>query len=239
MYRDKKIIAIIPARSGSKGLKDKNIKELNGKPLISYTIEAANESRIFDKVFVSTDSEKYAEISRKYGADVPFLRSAENSTDKAGSWEVVKEVLSKLDEKYDIVILLQPTSPLRNAQNIKEAIDLFFEKNADSVISVTETDHPIFWCNTLNENLSLKNFIKKEYNKNRQALPKSYTVNGAIYIVKTEFLNDLSKFNLYGDKSFAYIMERINSVDIDGELDFIYVQAILKKYEYNNVCMQS
>jgi CMP-N,N'-diacetyllegionaminic acid synthase len=153
MYNNKKIIAIIPARSGSKGLKDKNIKELKGKPLIAYTIEAAKKSEIFDRIIVSTDSEKYAEISKKYEAEVPFLRSNENSGDKAGSWEVVKEVLSKLDEKYDIVILLQPTSPLRTSQNIKEAIDLFFEKNADTLFSVCETSHPAFWCNTLNENL--------------------------------------------------------------------------------------
>ena len=231
MYKNKKIIAIIPARSGSKGLKDKNIKELNGKPLIAYTIEAALESKVFDKVFVSTDSEKYAEISRKYGADVPFLRSAENSTDRAGTWEVVKEVLAKLEEKYDIVILLQPTSPLRTAQNIKEATDLFFEKNADSIVSVTETDHPIFWCNTLDENLSLKDFVKKEFNKNRQDLPKSYTLNGAIYIIKENLFEDLSKLNLYGDNSYAYIMERENSVDVDGELDFLYIKTIIENYK--------
>ena len=94
MYNNKKIIAIIPARSGSKGLKDKNIKELNRKPLIAYTIEAAKKANIFDKIFVSTDSEKYAEISRQYGASTPFLRSSENSDDKASSWDVVREVLN-------------------------------------------------------------------------------------------------------------------------------------------------
>lgn len=229
MYSNKKIIAIITARSGSKGLPDKNIKDLNGKPLIAYTIEAALNSKVFDSVLVSTDSEKYAEISRQYGAEVPFLRSSENSGDKAGSWEVIQEVLSKLDEKYDVVTLLQPTSPLRTSEDIKKGMELFFEKDADSVISVTETDHPIFWCNTLDETLSLKGFIKKEYNVNRQQLPTSYTVNGALYIVKTDLLKDLDKLNLYNDKSYAYIMDKVNSIDIDGELDFMYVQAILNK----------
>ncbi len=225
MYKNQKIIAIIPARSGSKGLKDKNIKTLNGKPLIAYTIEAAQQSEIFDEIIVSTDSEKYAQISREYGANVPFLRSSKNSSDNAGSWEVVKEVLSKLDKKYDIIVLLQPTSPLRKAQDIAKAIELFFEKNADTVASVCETDHPIFWCNTLPENLSMKHFIAKEYNLPRQQLPKSYTLNGAIYICR---INNLDKLNFYSDKSFAYIMNRSTSIDIDTEIDFKLAEIILK-----------
>ena len=225
MFNNKKIIAIIPARSGSKGLKDKNIKDLNGKPLIGYTIESATDSRVFDEIIVSTDSEKYAQISRDYGANVPFLRSNQNSTDNAGSWDVVREVLSKLDEKYDVVVLLQPTSPLRTAEHIKEAIQLFFEKNADTLCSVCETPHPMFWCNTLDENLSMKDFVGEEYRKPRQQLPKSYTINGAIYICKTEQLQCL---NLYSEKSFAYVMPQNSSVDIDSELDFKLVELIMK-----------
>lgn len=226
MYKDKKIIAVIPARSGSKGLKDKNIKDLCGKPLIAYTIDAAKNSDIFDKIIVSTDSQKYADISKQFGAEVPFLRSEENSNDKAGSWDVVKEVLSKLDEKYDIVILLQPTSPLRTSQHIKDAIKLFFEKDADTVCSVCETPHPMFWCNTLNDNLSMKDFIKKEFRKRRQELPKSYTLNGAIYICKTKYINNL---DFYSDKSYAYIMGKKYSIDIDDELDFNLVELIIEK----------
>ena len=224
MYKNKKIIAVIPARSGSKGLKDKNIKSLKGKPLIAYTIEAAKESGIFDRIIVSTDSEKYAKISRQYGAEVPFLRSEENSSDKAGSWDVVKEVLSKLNEKYEIVVLLQPTSPLRSSVHIKEAIDLFFEKEADTVCSVCETSHPVFWCNTLDSAQSMKNFIKKEYRKRRQDLPKTYTLNGAIYICKIKNLNNP---NFYSNKSFAYVMSREISVDIDSDLDFKIAEIIL------------
>ena len=225
MYKDKKIIAVIPARSGSKGLKDKNIKDLCGKPLIAYTIDAAKNSDIFDKIIVSTDSQKYADISKQFGAEVPFLRSEENSNDKAGSWDVVKEVLSKLDEKYDIVILLQPTSPLRTSQHIKDAIKLFFEKDADTVCSVCETPHPMFWCNTLNKNLSMKNFIKKEYQKRRQELPKSYTLNGAIYICKTKYIDNL---DFYSNKSFAYVMNKNSSIDIDENLDFQLCELIIK-----------
>ena len=228
MYNNKKIIAIIPARSGSKGLKDKNIKDLNGKPLIAYTIEAAKKSEVFDKIIVSTDSEKYAEISKMYGAEVPFLRSVENSADKSSSWDVVREVLSNLTENYDIIVLLQPTSPLRTFVHIKESLNLFFEKNADTVCSVCETDHPIYWCNTLNETLLMKNFIKKEHNIPRQQLPKSYTLNGSIYICKSKNINELD-FN--SDKSFAYIMPKINSIDIDDELDFVQCRTIMEYFE--------
>lgn len=224
MYHNKKIIAIIPARSGSKGLKDKNIKDLNGKPLIAYTIEAAKRSNVFDEIIVSTDSEKYAEVSKKYGANVPFLRSKENSNDTAGSWDVVREVLSKLDEKFDIIVLLQPTSPLRTESNIKEALKLFFDKDADTVCSVCETQHPMYWCNTLDESFSMKDFVRKEYRKRRQELPKSYTLNGAIYICKTDLLDDL---NFYSNKSFAYIMSKDSSIDIDSELDFIMAETVL------------
>jgi CMP-N,N'-diacetyllegionaminic acid synthase len=225
MYNDKKIIGIIPARSGSKGLKDKNIKELCGKPLIAYTIEAAKQSGVFDCIMVSTDSEKYARIAREYGASVPFLRSSENSSDKSGSWDVVREVLANLNEKFDIVVLLQPTSPLRTSQHIKEAVDLFFEKDADTVCSVCETPHPMFWCNTLNEDLSMMDFIKKEYQKRRQELPKSYTLNGAIYICKTKYIDNL---DFYSNKSFAYVMNKNSSIDIDENLDFQLCELIIK-----------
>ena len=224
MYNDKKIIGIIPARSGSKGLKDKNIKELCGKPLIAYTIEAAKQSGVFDCIMVSTDSEKYARIAREHGASVPFLRSSENSSDKSGSWDVVREVLANLNEKFDIVVLLQPTSPLRTSQHIKEAVDLFFEKDAYTLCSVCETSHPMFWCNTLDESLSMEGFIKKEYNLPRQLLPKTYTLNGAVYICKSENVNRL---DFYSDKSFAYIMDKKSSIDIDEELDFRYAEFIL------------
>ena len=226
MYNNKKIIAIIPARSGSKGLKDKNIKELNGKPLIAYTIEAAKKADIFDEIIVSTDSEKYAKISRQYGANTPFLRSSKNSDDKASSWDVVREVLNKLDEQFDIVILLQPTSPLRKSDDIKSAIELFFKKNADTVVSVCETSHSLFWCNTLNEDCSMKNFIKKEYQKPRQQLPRSYTLNGAIYICKVKDINNL---DFYSDKSYAYKMQKVNSIDIDDINDFLLAEFYLKK----------
>ena len=222
-------IAIIPARSGSKGLKDKNIKMLNGKPLLSYTIEAAVKSGQFEEVMVSTDSEEYAKIAKKYGASVPFLRSLDLSTDAASSWDVVEEVLEAYKSngrEFDTVCLLQPTSPLRDSNDIISAYARYEEKDAIAIVSVCEMEHSPQWSNTLNEEQELNGFIKRNNAIQRQAIEKYYRLNGAIYIVKTEeFCND--RF-LYREGCYAYIMEQTKSVDIDTELDFKIAEVYMK-----------
>ena len=223
-----KTIAIIPARSGSKGLKDKNIKDLCGKPLIAYTIEAALESKMFDSVMVSTDSEKYAEISRQYSAEVPFLRSEETSRDTSGSWDVVREVLARYKKRcqeFDTVMLLQPTSPLRTSEDIINAFQLKKQKNADAVISVCEMDHSPLWSNTLPDSLSMKGFIQS-INYPRQQLPIYYRINGAVYLVDTPVL--YKEISIYENNCYAYIMPRERSVDIDTEFDFFLASQILE-----------
>lgn len=222
-------IAIIPARSGSKGLKDKNIKELNGKPLMAYTIEAALESGKFDCVHVSTDSEKYAEIGRQFGADVPFLRDAELAGDKSSTWDALRYVVQeyrKRGKEFELVTLLQPTSPMRNARNIREAYEVFEQKSADAVISICELEHSIQICNKLGENDSMYNFIDSNKVGARQLSDTYYRLNGAIYIQKTELL--MNKQNFYNEKSYAYIMDQRHSVDIDNELDFLFVEMLMK-----------
>ncbi len=224
-----KNIAIITARSGSKGLKNKNIKELCGKPLLAYTIEAAKESGLFNEIMVSTDSEKYAEIARSYGANVPFLRSEANSGDKAGSWDVVIEVLerySELNKTFDSICLLQPTSPLRTAQDIIEAYDFLEIKNANAVTSVCEVDYSPLWMMTLPDNLSLEEFKKRDANVPRQLLEKYYRLNGAIYIRKLSY--NKCKIHILDTKEYAFIMSREHSIDIDTGLDFVIAEAILK-----------
>lgn len=224
-----KSIAIIPARSGSKGLIDKNIRLMNGKPLIWYSINAAIESNCFDEVMVSTDSERYAKIAKECGASVPFLRSANNSSDKADSWDVVREVLSKykeLGKEFDTVMLLQPTSPLRTAKDILESFFILKEKNARSVVSVCETEHSPLWCNTLPDNECLDGFLRPEIIESvgRQSLPTYYRINGAIYLTKVS--NDIGT-DLYSDTGYAYIMSREKSIDIDTELDFKMAEFML------------
>lgn len=222
-------IAIIPARSGSKGVKDKNIRNLCGKPLMAYTIEAALKSGEFDEIMVSTDSEKYAEIAKKYGASVPFLRSSETATDKASSWDMVNEVLTgykKLGKVFDTFCLLQPTSPLRDAEDIKNAYSIYREKADFAVVSVCEAEHSPLWCGHLPESSEFTNFLSAKSMKQRQAGEKYYRLNGAIYIV------DCNRFEnerfLYQQGSFAYIMPQEKSVDIDTEIDFKLAEVIMR-----------
>lgn len=227
-----RIIAIIPARSGSKGLKDKNIKELNGKPMMAYTIEAANSCGIFDCVHVSTDSEKYADIARKYGADVPFLRSQEMSSDTADSWDAVLEVLNRykgLEKEFDMVTLLQPTSPIRTGEDIKNAFNIFIAKDANAVISVCESDHPIEWYRPLLNDNDMSAFAtSEEKSGRRQDADTYYRMNGSIYMLNTTYLKENPR-NIIRNKVYAYIMDKYSSIDIDTQFDFDIAEAVIKK----------
>lgn len=229
MKKDRNL-AIIPARSGSKGLIDKNIKEIQGKPLIAYTIEAAQKSGIFEEIMVSTDSEKYAAIIRKYNVSIPFLRSKENSSDTASSWDMVLEVIEKYKRKkryFDSFCLLQPTSPLRTYQDIQNAYRIYEEKKAVSVVSVSECEHSPLWTGTLNEEHELNNFITKNADIQRQKQKKYYRINGAVYIMQiNEFL---ARQNLYGERSYAYIMDKERSIDIDDGYDFCLAEFLISK----------
>lgn len=228
MYSNKRILAIIPARSGSKGLRHKNIKLLNEKPLIAYTIEAAIESDIFTDIVVSTDSEEYASISKRYGASIPFLRPDELASDIASSADMVVYTIQRLKELgkvYDYFVLLQPTSPLRKASDIKNAVDLLIENKLDSVVSVCEAEHSLSIYNTLGDSLSLEGFINKNSATRRQDDKKYYRINGSIYISNVE--KYLSERDFYGKKSKAYIMSRESSIDIDTELDFKIAEYIM------------
>lgn len=221
-------IAIVPARSGSKGLKDKNIRLLGEMPLMAYSIKAALDSKLFDKVIVSTDSERYAEIAEKYGAAVPFLRSKENAGDKSSSWDAVTEVMEKLQESYDTIALLQPTSPLRTYDDIINGYKMLEDKNAEAVIGVCEAEHSPMWCNTLPENMCMEKFIPDSIQaKGRQELPQYYRINGALYIIKTSVLYNIQK--LYSEKCYAYVMPKDRSIDIDCEMDFKIAEVIMKK----------
>ncbi|KLO21315.1 CMP-N-acetlyneuraminic acid synthetase [Marinitoga sp. 1197] len=231
MYRDKKFLAIIPARGGSKGIKDKNIINLKNKPLISYTIEAAKKSDVFDEIMVTTDSKKIAEVAKKYGASVPFLRPVELSTDTANSIDVIIHTLNYYINKninFDYFILLQPTSPLRKAEDILSAVKLLFEKNANSIVSICEVEHSPLFSNTLPEDLNLSKFIREEVkNKRRQDLPKYYRINGAIYISKVDYFLKVKDF--YSEKSYAYIMPADRSIDIDNYLDLKLAELLLEE----------
>lgn len=219
------ILAIIPARSGSKGLPHKNIKKLQGKPLLAYSIEAALQSEIFTDIILSTDSTEYAAIGREYGATVPFLRQKDLASDQAKIADVILDILDKASKSYDYFMLLQPTSPLRTSKDIIQAYELLAEKKASSVVSVCKAEHSPLWMNNLPADLSLANFLPVEH-KNRQELQDFYRLNGAIYLCSVASYLQTKSF--YGKKSFAYIMDSLHSIDIDSELDFITAESVLR-----------
>lgn len=215
-------IAIIPARGGSKRLPGKNIKLLGGKPLIAWTIEAAIKSNIFDHIFVSTDSEEIASVSRDYGAKVPFLRPAELASDTATTNDVVTHLISWFEKEYSQevsnIAILQPTSPFRNAEHIIEAFEEMKTKHAKAIVSVCELEHPIQFCNQLGLDGSMDGFIEPSNMKRTQDLDPVYRLNGAIYFLSREYANRLSE--LYSEGTYSYIMGLKSSIDIDVDLDF-------------------
>lgn len=224
-----KNIAVIPARSGSKGLKDKNIRPLGGRPLLAYSIAAAKESHMFEEIMVSTDSRKYAEIAKSCGASVPFLRSEKCSGDQAGNWDVIKEVLEgyqSVGRLFDTVCYLQPTSPLREPQDIQNGYSLLDEKRADAVTAVCETEHPPLWTMLLPEDRSLTEFRKKLPALRRQDMPVYYRLNGALYIWRIHYSD--KGIELLSRSEYAYVMERRKSVDIDSLEDFEYAEFLIR-----------
>ncbi|MFG5103988.1 acylneuraminate cytidylyltransferase family protein [Campylobacter lari] len=223
-----KILAIIPARSGSKRLLNKNIKLLKGKPLLAWSIEAALKSKFIHEVMVTTDSIEYANIAKYYGASVPFIRKNEFALDTTSSFDVIKDVIDFYKNEYKYTVLLQPTSPLRNEQHIDEAVELFFSQKANSIISVCECDHSPLWCNMLPQNNSMDHFISNKIkNVRSQDLPKYYRLNGAIFIA--EIFNYLKYKSFFMPNSFAYKMSIEESIDIDTELDFNFAEFLLLK----------
>lgn len=228
MYKDSRILAIIPARGGSKGIPHKNITRLVGRPLISYTIEAGLNSKYIDYVMVSTDDDDIANVSRKFGAEVPFMRPAEFATDVAKTVDVVIHVVDEMDkvgEKFDVIILLQPTGPLRTAKDIDEAVEKYFQCGKRSLLSVCEVeDHPILIRSI--EGDTLKPLLNVSSTCRRQDMPKYYKVNGCIYINDVSELNKDTSFN---DNEIPFVMERNHSVDIDELSDLVLAEYWLLK----------
>jgi len=232
MFKEKKILAIIPARSGSKKIKNKNIIKIKKKPLIYYTIKEAIKSKYIDEICLSTDSVKIQNISKTYGLNSFFLRPKILSTDNALTKDVVLHGLKKSEiffkKKFDYIVLLQPTCPLRKNYHIDDAIIKIVENNQNSLISVCDVEgyHPNR-MKIIKKNL-LYNYIqnKAEDMTPRQKLPKVYIRNGAIYISK---VNYLKKNKVLTDtKSVAYLMKQTDSINIDGPIDLQLAKTLIK-----------
>ena len=228
MYETKRVLAVIPARGGSKGIPHKNITPVNGRPLIQYTIDAARESQYIDYVLVSTDDAEIAETARKCGAQVPFLRPAELASDTAKTIDAVLhaiETLKKAGEIFDSLVLLQPTSPLRTKEDIDKAIETFYKAGRKPVVSVNEVnDHPIL-IRTI-EGGRLKPLLDCGSTVRRQDMPPFYRVNGSIYINAIEELGPETSFN---DNPVPFVMQRDHSIDIDEPMDLRIAEWAMEK----------
>jgi CMP-N-acetylneuraminic acid synthetase len=225
MYQDRTFLAIIPARGGSKRIPRKNILDLNGKPLIAWSIEAGLNSQYIDKVVVSSEDKEILDISKEYGVKI-IKRPNILASDTATTFDTIKHTIENI-ERYDYIVLLQPTSPLRTVNHIDEAIELIEEKNADAIVSVCEMEHSPLWSNTLDDSLSMEKFLRDEVlNKRSQDLETYYRLNGAIYICKTDRLLEEKSFFLK-ENIFAYVMDRLSSIDIDEEIDFQFATLLM------------
>ncbi len=227
MYQDKRILAIIPARGGSKGIPHKNIINLCGKPLIAHTIGAAKQSAYIDTVLVSTDDVDIQRVSEDYGASVPFLRDAKIASDEARTISVVVDAVNRLQaigQNFDVVVLLQPTSPLRTTEEIDVAIDVFFQNEMKGVVSVNVAKVSPFLLRTI-KGSQLQRIISENSTIRRQDMPTYYEVNGAIYI---NAISDITESLSFNDNPIPYIMNREHSVDIDTWDDLDEAEKLLK-----------
>jgi CMP-N-acetylneuraminic acid synthetase len=234
MYKGKKILALIPARSGSKGIPDKNIRDFCGKPLLAYAIETALNAGCMDAVIVSTDSRKYADIAIRYGAEIPFLRPAALAGDESRASEYIVYTLEKLKEsgrEYDYFVLLQPTSPLRSKDHILRGIAMATDEGLTSVVAFSEAEHPPQYCHVLPEDMSL-GALGDVSGANRQEQERYYRVNGMLYIADCEYYLRAKSF--YGDGGKAMHIAGHFAVDIDTETDFLFAEFLYSKTARRN-----
>lgn len=227
MYKNSKILGIIPARGGSKGVPRKNLRPLAGKPLIAWTIEAAQGSSLLDRVILSSEDEEIMETARQHGLDVPFKRPPELARDDTPGILPVLHALEMLSsENYTHVVLLQPTSPLRNSEDIDGAIRLCIDRAAPSCVGVCETPHPPWWMFGMNEEKKLSPIMAaKDIPSRRQDAPKTYQLNGAVYVAETRFIKSNKGF--IGPESLGFAMPAERSLDIDSELDLALAESLL------------
>jgi CMP-N,N'-diacetyllegionaminic acid synthase len=227
------IVGIIPARGGSKGIPRKNIRKLAGKQLLTYTAEAAFGSKLLNRIILSTEDEEIKQLGLQLGLDVPFVRPANLAEDNTPGLSVIQHAVRTLEieENYhsDVIVVLQPTSPLRTSQHIDEALKKFLRDNADSLVSVTEIAHNLnpYSVMRLKANGTLEPFLKYDEKKNiRQLKPVFYARNGAaIYICTYDCL--MKKNSLFGDKLLPFFMKKEESFDLDDQIDWEIVESLL------------
>lgn len=226
MIGDKSVLALIPARGGSKGVPGKNIRPAGGKPLIAWTIEAAKCSRYIDRLILSTDDPSIAAVAKQFGCDVPFMRPAELATDQADSMVVVRHALQAIGERYEYLVLLQPTSPLRIAADIDTAVERCLQSNAQTCLSVCEPDKSPYWMMTMAADGTVQQlFPPEQIPTRRQDAPPIFAANGAVYVAPCDYLAAGGDFITAG--TIGYVMPKDRSLDIDTELDLKLADFLL------------
>jgi len=229
MIDNKTILAIIPARGGSKGIPRKNIKLLAGKPLIAWTIEEAKKSKYIDRLILSSEDDEIIRVAKEWGCEVPFIRPEELAQDNTPGVEPVIHAINILNEKYDYVCLLQPTSPLRKDEDIDGCIEKCIINKSESCVSITEVNNHPYWMYEIEDDKLISLYNDKNILR-RQDLPKVYTLNGAIYFSKISNLMKIRKF--VDNKTIGFKMNVESSIDIDTKLDFNIAELLLN--EMNN-----
>lgn len=223
MISGNRVLAIIPARGGSKGLPGKNIQPVNGKPLIAWTILEAHRSRYIDRTILSSDDEAIIRVARDWGCEAPFVRPGALAEDQTPTIDVVLDAIHRIPG-YDIVVVLQPTSPLRTSGDIDGALELLLERNASACVSVTEPDKSPYWALTVDDIGKISPLLgKANFTKRRQDLPLAYVLNGAVYTAKTNTLMNTRQF--VNEDTVAYVMPKERSFDIDTERDIAILEA--------------
>jgi len=230
MYKDHRFLAVIPARGGSKGVPRKNVRMLDGKPLIAWTIEHAFHSRYIDRVIVTSDDEEVCQVAKQLGAEVPFVRPAELASDTASGVDVLCHAVQNAGADYDYVVLLQPTSPLRECTDIDAAIELCVRRDVASVVSVSEATKSPYWMYQMTDGGALSPVVENAAT-NRQQLPCTYALNGAIYVL--EIGNLLAKKKIIDGKTLGYVMPAERSYDIDSETDFLICEFLKTRMNPN------
>ncbi|MBW5468696.1 acylneuraminate cytidylyltransferase family protein [Brevibacillus formosus] len=227
MIQNKSVLAIIPARGGSKGVPRKNIRHLAGKPLIAWTIEEAKKSKYIDRLVVSTEDEEIAEVAKSWGAEVPFVRPSELAQDDTPGIDPILHAIKVLPD-FDYVILLQPTSPLRIAEDIDACLEQCVDKKASACVSVTLTDKSPYWMyNLIDENTLQPVIISEKPILRRQDAPDAYVLNGAVYVADIPWLERTNSF--LHEETIGYVMPKERSIDVDTMMDFLYLETLLSE----------
>lgn len=227
MMDKKKILAVIPARGGSKSIPRKNIREVAGKPLIAWTIEAAKRSKYIDRLILSSEDEEIIRIAKQWGCEVPFVRPRELAGDDAPGIDPVLHAVKMLPG-YDYVVLLQPTSPLRQVDDIDGCIKFSISKKLNICLSVSDTRKSPYWMFSLDKRGRMRPIIKgKKTIFRRQDLPKIYAINGAVYCAKVNWITKKKSF--ISNETVAYVMPAERSLDIDSEMDLMMADILLRK----------